>query len=179
MGRTGTAGPSRTATGSDDDAEAWRAPRWGDVAILFRATTGLETYEQALREAGVPYRVDGGKAYFSRREVDDTLLCLRAVDDPSDGPALYGALHSSLFGFSDDDLFLFWSAGGRFDLFAAQPAGHEAVAYALAVLRGLHERRAACEPHELAADLVRLVKASEVLAATGSGGPQAIANLES
>ena len=44
--------------------EPLRPPRWGDVALLFRATTGLETYEQALREAGVPYRVDGGKAYF-------------------------------------------------------------------------------------------------------------------
>ncbi|MEI6449453.1 MAG: UvrD-helicase domain-containing protein, partial [Actinomycetes bacterium] len=74
------------------DAESWRAPRWGDVALLFRATTGLETYEQALREAGVPYRVDGGKSYFARREVADALLCLRAADDAADGPALYGAL---------------------------------------------------------------------------------------
>ncbi|MGZ8649993.1 MAG: UvrD-helicase domain-containing protein, partial [Solirubrobacteraceae bacterium] len=95
-----------------DGGEAWREPKWGDVALLFRATTGLETYEQAFREAGVPYRVDGGKAYFARREVDDALLCLRAVDDPSDGPAVYGALHSTFFGFSDDELFLFWAAGG-------------------------------------------------------------------
>ena len=161
-----------------DGGEAWRAPRWGDVALLFRATTGLETYEQAFREAGVPYRVDGGKAYFARREVDDALLCLRAVDDPSDGPAVYGALHSTFFGFSDDELFLFWAAGGRFDLFAAQPETHAAVGAALASLRGLHERRAAGEPHELAADLVRLARASEFLAATGPGGAQAIANLE-
>ncbi len=160
------------------DAEAWRPPRWGDVALLFRATTGLETYEQAFREAGVPYRVDGGKAYFARREVDDALLCLRAVDDPSDGPAVYGALHSSFFGFSDDELFLFWAAGGRFDLFAAQPQAHAAVGAALATLRELHERRAASEPHELAADLVRVARASEFLAATGPGGAQAIANLE-
>ena len=153
-------------------------PRWGDVAILFRATTGLETYEQAFREAGVPYRVDGGKAYFARREVDDALLCLRAVDDPSDGPAVYGALHSTFFGFSDDELFLFWAAGGRFDLFAAQPEAHAAVGAALATLRGLHERRAESEPHELAAELVRLARAAEFLAATGSGGAQAIANLE-
>ena len=162
----------------DDASEAWRPPRWGDVAILFRATTGLETYEQALREAGVPYRVDGGKAYFARREVDDALLCLRAVDDPSDGPAVYGALHSSLFGFSDDDLFLFWAAGGAFDLFAAQPEGHAAVAAALATLRRLHERRASSEPHELVSALVRLTCATETLAATGPGGAQAIANLE-
>ena len=168
------------AAGSDGagDAEPSRPPRWGDVALLFRATTGLETYEQAFREAGVPYRVDGGKAYFSRREVDDALLCLRAVDDPSDGPAVYGALHSSFFGFSDDELFLFWAGGGRFDLFAAQPEAHAAVGAALATLRELHERRAASEPHELAAELVRLAHTSEFLAATGPGGAQAIANLE-
>ena len=105
------------------DARRGAPPRWGDVALLFRATTGLETYEQAFREAGVPYRVDGGKTYFARREVDDALLCLRAVDDPSDGPAVYGALHSTFFGFSDDELFLFWAAGGRFDLFARAAGG--------------------------------------------------------
>ncbi|MGE5230067.1 MAG: UvrD-helicase domain-containing protein, partial [Deltaproteobacteria bacterium] len=166
------------APGDGGDGEAWRPPRWGDIALLFRATTGLETYEQAFREAGVPYRVDGGKAYFARREVDDALLCLRAVDDPSDGPAVYGALHSTFFGFSDDDLFLFWAAGGRFDLFAAQPETHAAVAAALGTLRRLYERRAACEPHELAAELVRSAGATEFLAATGSGGAPASANLE-
>jgi ATP-dependent helicase/nuclease subunit A len=161
------------------DEECWRAPRWGDVALLFRATTGLETYEQALREADVPYRVDGGKAYFARREVADALLCLRAADDAADGPALYGALHSSFFGFSDDDLFLFWAAGGRFDLFAAeQPPGHEAIVAALDTLRTLHQRRVEWEPHEMASELVRLARGTEFLAATGAGAPQAIANLE-
>jgi len=175
-GATGATGATSNAA---RDGESVRAPRWGDVALLFRATTGLETYEQALRQAGVPYRVDGGKAYFKRREVDDALLCLRGVDDPSDGPALYGALHSTFFGFSDDDLFLFWAAGGRFDPFApAQPPGHDAVVAALNVLRDLHERRAEREPHQTTAELVRLAHSSEFLAATGSGAAQAIANLE-
>ena len=109
-GHEASAGLPARDGAAPDDSEPLRPLRWGDVALLFRATTGLETYEQALREAGVPYRVEGGKAYFERREVDDALLCLRAVDDPSDGPAIYGALHSSLFGFSDDDLFLFGAA---------------------------------------------------------------------
>ena len=165
--------------GAPPDVEPARPPRWGDVALLFRATTGLETYEQALRAAGVPYRVDGGKTYFARREVADALLCLRAADDAADGPALYGALHSSFFGFSDDDLFLFWAAGGRFDLFAGeQPSAHEAIVAALGTLRALHERRVEWEPHEMAAELVRLAHGIEFLAATGAGAPQAIANLE-
>ena len=173
------AGEAAAAGGAPPEGEPARSPRWGDVALLFRATTGLETYEQALREAGVPYRVDGGKAYFARREVADALLCLRAADDAADGPALYGALHSSFFGFSDDDLFLFWAAGGRFDLFAAeQPSGYEAVVAALDTLRALHERRVEWEPHEMAAELVRLAHGTELLAATGAGASQAIANLE-
>jgi ATP-dependent helicase/nuclease subunit A len=161
------------------DSEGTRVPRWADIALLFRATTGLETYEQALREAGVPYRVEGGKTYFTRREVADALLCLRAADDPGDGPALYGALHSSLFGFSDDELFLFWAAGGVFDVFAArQPEGHEAIVAAMAALRELHRLSRECEPHELVAELVRRTHAAEFLAATGLDGGQAIANLE-
>ncbi len=166
----------RAARGPEERS---RAARWRDVALLFRATTGMETYEQALREAGVPYRVDGGKSYFERREVADALLCLRAADDPADGPALYGALHSSFFGFRDDELFLFWAAGGRFDLYAeAQPAGHTAIAEAMGLLRALHERRTAAEPHELVNELARLAHAPEFLAATGPGAPQAIANLD-
>lgn len=159
--------------------EALREPRWGDIAVLYRTTTGLDTLEDALRAAGVPYRVEGGATYFARREVDDALLCLRAVDDPSDGPALYGALHSTFFGCSDDDLVLFWAAGGRFDLFAAeQPPGHEAVRAGLSTLRGLHDLRAEREPHELIAELVRRTRAAQLLAATGPGAAQAVANLD-
>ncbi len=159
--------------------ETPRSPRWSDVAILYRTTTGLETLEEALRRAGVPYRVDGGKTYFERREVDDALLCLRAVDDPSDGPAVYGALHSTFFGFSDDELFLYWAAGGRFDLFApGAEGGDAAVAAALGLLRELHEARPLAEPHELLAELVRRTHATQALAATGEGGAQAVANLE-
>ena len=158
--------------------EVTRPARWGDVALLVRATTGLETYEQTLREAGVPYRVEGGKTYFQRREVTDVLLCLRAIDDPSDGPAVYGALHSSLFGFSDDDLFLFWAAGGTFERgVAAQPEGQAAVAAALRVLGDLHERRRACETHELIEELLRATHAEEFQAATGAAAGQALANL--
>lgn len=161
------------------DAETLRPPRWSDVALLFRATTGLETYEQALRDAGVPYRVEGGGAYFTRREVADTLACLRAVDDPGDAPALYAALHSSLFGLSDEQLFLYWAAGGAFDAFAAaRPAGHEDVTAALGTLRELHELSRALEPHETVAELLRRTRAAEVFAATGPDGGQALANLE-
>ena len=46
------------------------------------------------------------------------------------------------------------------------------------MLRALHERRAEWQPHEMVAELVRLTHGTELLAASGSGAPQAIANLE-
>ncbi len=167
----------RRRQGGEDEAS--RQASWGDVAILVRTTTPLETYEQAMREAGIPYRVEGGKTYFRRREVTDALLCLRAVDDPGDGPAVYGALHSSLFGFSDDDLIRFWGAGGRFDPFShGQPEGENEVANALALLRALHERRGELEIDGLLEDLLGVTQAETVLAATGDGAVQALANLD-
>ncbi|MEZ5126820.1 MAG: UvrD-helicase domain-containing protein [Thermoleophilia bacterium] len=162
--------------------EPMRPPRWGDIALLVRTTTDLESFEYALRDAGIPYRVEGGKTYFSRREVADVLLCLRAVDDPSDGPAVYGALHSSLFGFSDDELFLFWAAGGRFDPFASLDVlgtdEHAPIVDALVVLRELHRQRPQLEAYELVERLLRATHCEEMQAATGEGAPQALANLE-
>ena len=163
-------------------SEPTRPACWGDIAVLLRTTTDLETYEHAFRTAGVPYRVEGGKTYFARREVDDVLLVLRAVDDPTDGPAVYGALHSSLFGFSDDELFLFWAAGGRFDPYAAPQedgaASNEAIEEALATLRRLHEERGRREVHELVEEVLRVTRSQELQAATGDGAAQALANLE-
>ena len=184
------AGPARRgpalAACSDREASAWpaepaRAVRWGDVALLLRATTGLDTYEQALREAGVPYRVEGGKAYFARREVADALLCLRAVDDPSDGPGAVRRAALVALRFQRRRAVPLLGRGGRFDLFAApanSPPGTRLSVAALAMLRELHERRGASEPHELVDELVRRARACEFLAATGPGAAQAIANLE-
>ena len=42
-------------------AGAWAAPAYGDIALLFRKLTSVGLYEDAFRDAGVPYRVDGGR----------------------------------------------------------------------------------------------------------------------
>jgi ATP-dependent exoDNAse (exonuclease V) beta subunit len=48
---------------NDDE---WRACRWGDMAILMPARTGLEIYEEALAGAGIPYRHEGSRDFFQR-----------------------------------------------------------------------------------------------------------------
>ena len=140
--------------------------------------THVGHYEQALREAGLPYRVDGGRTFYGRREVLDTLAVLRALDTAADQVAVYGALHGQLFAFSDDDLYEYHAAGGTFDYLAGEaPGGYPEVAAALADLRVLHELRNARPPAETIDDLVRRTCLFESLALWADDPEQAIANV--
>ena len=192
--QTGAAG-SAGAAGADDDADAagadddagaddnagdanWRPALPGDVAILLPSFTHVGHYEQALRAAGLPYRVEGGRTFFGRREVLDCLAVLHAIDTAADPVAVYAALHSQLFAFSDDDLYAFHAAGGAFDyLGAAPPAGFPEIAAALADLRALHERRNLRPPAETLDELVRRTRLLESLALWADDAEQAIGNV--
>jgi ATP-dependent exoDNAse (exonuclease V) beta subunit len=66
------------------DENRWRSCRWGDMAILLPARTGLELYEQALAQAGIPYRHEGARDFFQRDEVRDLVWVLATIDDPTD-----------------------------------------------------------------------------------------------
>ncbi|MCE5219363.1 UvrD-helicase domain-containing protein [bacterium] len=93
------------ATPGDDGTEVARPVRYGDCAVLFRATTDLGIYEQALRDQHVPYHVLSGRGFFRRQEVQDVLNCLRAVENGQDEVALVGTLRGPLFALSDETLF--------------------------------------------------------------------------
>ncbi len=84
---------------------ATRAPRPGDFALLFRALTNVEYYEEALRRYGIDYYLVGGHAFYSQQEVYDVLNLLRAINSPCDEVSLYGLLRSPMFGLTDETLF--------------------------------------------------------------------------
>jgi DNA helicase-2/ATP-dependent DNA helicase PcrA len=50
---------------------------WSRLAVLARTNAQLVVMEEALRKAGVPYRVRGGSAFLDRQEVHDALTALR------------------------------------------------------------------------------------------------------
>ena len=52
----------------------------GDVALLFRALTNVEYYEEALRRYGIDYYLVGGHAFYAQQEIYDLLNLLRAID---------------------------------------------------------------------------------------------------
>ena len=90
----------------------WRPLRYGDVAVLLRTQTGVPFLEQAFERFGVPYRVSGGRAFFARLEVLETIAVLRAIADPGDEAAVVAALRSPYFGVSDESL-VRWAATRR------------------------------------------------------------------
>ncbi|HEV8132259.1 MAG TPA: UvrD-helicase domain-containing protein [Acidobacteriota bacterium] len=92
---------------------------WRDIAILFQTLTSSHLYEAALRAADIPYRLEGGKQFFTRQEIHALVACLKAIDDPADQIALVAALRSLFFGFSDEDLLRLRNATGTLSYFKA------------------------------------------------------------
>jgi ATP-dependent exoDNAse (exonuclease V) beta subunit len=81
-----------------------------DVAVLMRATTGLDVYAQALEEQGIATLAAVG-GFWSHQQVRDLVAYLRVLANPRDELALYGALASPLAGLSPDGLALLARAG--------------------------------------------------------------------
>jgi ATP-dependent helicase/nuclease subunit A len=156
-------------------AGGWRPAGPGDVAILFRAFTALPLYEEVFRAAGVPYRVDGGKYYFQRLEVQALLSVLRAVDNPLDRTALVAALRGPLFGFSNDDLFRA-AEEGALDAAGSAAPSNPALADARAAFRDWHRRRHVDGPSRIVEEVLVATRAVEFFSLTPIG-EQRVANL--
>lgn len=78
---------------------------WGDIALLFRASTAFEIYEDALEAAEIPFVTIAGRGFYERPEVRDLLNALTAIADPGDDLALAGLLRSPAIGLGDADLY--------------------------------------------------------------------------
>ncbi|MEX2112152.1 MAG: UvrD-helicase domain-containing protein, partial [Pirellulales bacterium] len=150
---------------SDDPGqERTRPAKPGDCAILFRALSDVELYEDALRRHDIDYYLVGGHAFYAQQEIFDLLNLLRAVASPSDGVSLAGVLRSAFFALQDETLF--WLAQHRDGLteglFADDPppqipsqqrAQAVRAAETLRVLRDSKDRVRICELIELAMTL--------------------------
>jgi DNA helicase-2/ATP-dependent DNA helicase PcrA len=64
----------------------------GEVGVLYRTNAQSRAYEDALRGAGMPYRVVGGIRFYERREVKDVLAYLQLLVNPADDTAFFRAI---------------------------------------------------------------------------------------
>lgn len=75
-----------------------------DICILYRNSTHVYAYEQALREHGISYRKEERKGFFKRAEILDVLALIRYVVYPDELLNLITFLRSPAGGLADRTL---------------------------------------------------------------------------
>ncbi len=163
-----------------DPATGERRPsRAGDIMVLVRRLTQLRFLEEALDHAELRFAVEGGKSFFDRHEVHETLAAVRAIDDPTDRVSLVAALRSSFFGCGDREIASYSLSGGKLQLgqLDIELPGGDTLGPAFELLEKLHAQRTHLS---LPALLERLYDETRIFAAlvgTRRGAAQ-VANLE-
>ena len=74
--------------------------RPSEIAVLFRTGFMSRALEQAMRHAGVPYKVRGSDSFYDRAVIRDALAYLRAVANPADGLSLTRIVNTPARGIS-------------------------------------------------------------------------------
>ncbi len=59
-----------------------------DIVILYRTNAQSRTFEDALVEANIPYKIVGGVNFYNRAEIKNLLAYLRLIHNPSDDVSL-------------------------------------------------------------------------------------------
>ena len=99
---------------TDKKTRMLRPCRYGDIVILLRSLEGYdETIPPVFDSLGIPLYFSLKKGYFMATEVRSILQYLKILDNPLQDIAFYGALHSKLFDFSDEELVLLRTISGK------------------------------------------------------------------
>lgn len=100
------------------------APKYSDIALLFRAMTNVQVYESAFRRANIPYQTVLGRGFYEREEITDLIQLLRFLDNKTDELALAAVLRSPLAGLSDNALLALRCAPWLRDIGSGDPIRH-------------------------------------------------------
>ena len=58
--------------------------KYEDLAILYRINAQSRTFEDALRDADIPYQIVGGTEFYERLEIKDIIAYMRVIVNPED-----------------------------------------------------------------------------------------------
>ncbi|MEO8380982.1 MAG: UvrD-helicase domain-containing protein, partial [Acidobacteriota bacterium] len=157
-----------------DDGAAQRPARFGDFLLISDRKQRLPIYAEALEQEGIRYDVTGGEAFARSEDLQRVMPLLRAVADPDDAVSLAAFLRGPLCGASDDALYRFVRAGGRFSAFGTAPEGTDAT-----IVAGLQIARAGIDlsrelpPAAALANLFEKVGLTALASAEEKGGTRA------
>jgi len=115
-----------------------RKAEFGDCALLFPTTTGIEHYTDCLLQSGIPFRIEGGKRFFVSPLLDDLSTALSAIDNPADRLNVIAALRSRFFGVTDEALARWMELDPRLDYRRTPDGCDEHLTQAAELLTRLH-----------------------------------------
>lgn len=75
---------ARSTASSISDCHMKEFATYNDFAVLYRTNAQSQPVEEALRMAGIPYRIIGGVSFFRRKEVKDFVAWLKLLVNPHD-----------------------------------------------------------------------------------------------
>jgi DNA helicase II / ATP-dependent DNA helicase PcrA len=75
--------------------------QYSEVAVLYRSNAQSRVIEEALIQAGLPYRVYGGQRFFERQEIKDALAYLRLIANRNDDAAFERVVNTPTRGIGD------------------------------------------------------------------------------
>ena len=165
--------------------------RRDECAILYRTTAQSRLFEEALMQAGIPYRVYGGLRFFERAEIRDALAYLRLVANPDDDAAFERVVNTPTRGIGERTLdqirqqaresrVSLWRAAQ--DLTATDALGPRAggaIRRFLDLIRGQREQSAGRSLAEIANVLIQATELGEFYKKNKDGkGQDRIENLE-
>ena len=148
---------------SVNDNDIWRKAKFSDIAVLVPTRSAMNNIQQDFEKAGVSYRLTSSNIVWRSQEIRDLIMCLRAINDPSDSLATVSALRSSIYGCGDDDLYLFKINNPKaWDWVSVTAKEHATrtkdgnpVAVGLAHLAELHANRTTMTPSELMGQIIQ------------------------
>jgi ATP-dependent DNA helicase UvrD/PcrA len=74
---------------------------WGHMAVFYRINSLSRVIEDALRDAGIPYQIARGTAFYERAEIKNAVAYLRCVVNPADQVSLLRIINTPTRGISD------------------------------------------------------------------------------
>lgn len=72
--------------------------KFSDIAIFVRANAHADTFIQALRNRGVPYKLGGSRGLYFREEIRNIIAFLRILIDYSDEISMYRLISMPIWG---------------------------------------------------------------------------------
>jgi len=154
------------------------------MAILYRTNAQSRALEEALRRAGVPYRIIGAISFYDRREVKDLLAYLRLIANPADDQAFLRAVAVPRRGLGDAALAQLGDQARHWNLpllataeraemvMDLRPNVRAALAKFAHLVQSVRQRVGESAPVVVMEELVRVLDYESVLLAEGPEGAE-------